>query len=85
MGTMGLVGGTIMLMVPVQQLPVRPLLQVVCQRHLIDGSVRAHHSLCMAQGAVNQWSTGPDERQSRAQQARWALTQPTQLNVADAC
>ena len=54
MGTMGLMGWTIMLMVPVQQLPVRPLLHVLCQRHLINGSMGAHHSLCMAQAVISQ-------------------------------
>ena len=49
-GAMRLVGGTIMLMlvVAMKQLPVRSLLQVVCQRHLINGPMRAHNSLCMA-------------------------------------
>ena len=52
-GTMGLMRWTIMLVMAMQQLPVRPLFQVVCKRHLIDGPMGTHHSLCAAQD-VNQ-------------------------------
>jgi hypothetical protein len=39
-GTMGLIRGTL------QELPVGAILQVVRQRHLINGAMRAHDSLC---------------------------------------
>lgn len=63
MGAMGLMGWTIVLVVAMQQLPVRPLVQMLCQRYLIDGPMGAHNSLCAAQDASQQAT-----RQSRLRQ-----------------
>ena len=63
--SMGLMGGTIMLMVmAVQQLPVRTLLQVLCKGDVVHGPVRADSRLCTAACSAQRGPTWADIQHS---------------------
>ena len=70
--SMGLMGGTIVLVVrAVQQLPVRALLQVLRKGDVIHGAVRAHSSLCTAAYFAEHGPTWADIQHSSGLGMTW--------------